>query len=167
MTGQIFHVQPWFRVPFSRHANYYDFSVIITNFSLKYDITDRTEKITNFEKIIRIFCEKSSSDRPNRYVFGIIGKLFENGWEWWLIHADTLITSSLISVSNLKKKYSVKPVSSKHPWGISKLLALSSCLFITGYFAFTKILKVNITSETFFYHVWLHCNVSLLDLILI
>ena len=33
-----------------RHANYYDFSVIITNLNQKYGITDRTDKITIFEK---------------------------------------------------------------------------------------------------------------------
>ena len=44
-----------------RHANYYDISVIITNLSPKYDITDWNEKITNFEKSYD-FLWKSSSD---------------------------------------------------------------------------------------------------------
>ena len=32
-------------------------------------------------------CQKSSSDRSNPYVFGIIGKIFENAGEWCLFHA--------------------------------------------------------------------------------
>ena len=37
--------------------------------------------------------------KPNWYVFGIVGKLFQNGKEWCLFRADTLDISWVIQVS--------------------------------------------------------------------
>ena len=47
---------------------------------------DAPSPLYNFKNdffFLEILCKKSSSDRPNPYVFGIIGKLLENAREWF------------------------------------------------------------------------------------
>ena len=77
-------------------------------------------KITIFEQS-KIFRKKSSSDRPNCYVYGIVGKLFKSVREWWLSHAYILKTLWVIQVSNLKKKTYSHACFKKHPWDIPNL----------------------------------------------
>ncbi len=63
-------------------ANSYGFPVIVTDLSPNYGITERAEKITVFGENPNFCCKKSSSGSLNCYVFGIVGKLFENVREW-------------------------------------------------------------------------------------
>ncbi len=63
--------------------------------------TDQSEKKYNFGKQLRFPVQKSSCS-PNRYVFGIIGKLFEIVREWCLFHA-AIFTFCAIQVSKISK----------------------------------------------------------------